>query len=424
MYKIIFEKTPIRILPTFCVFITMNPGYLGRSELPEGLKALFRPITVVVPDFGMISENCLMAQGFEDAKMLAKKFVVLYALCEEISKTMKPFISAGSVKRYLNFLATEAYLCLAGESASYHYTLNSGSNTINYVTDINKYIAGNGGVEQATISSDTIYKLSQQAEKYQALKLLETLMSKENGDKLKYFTDSSIGESRTNTEAQKEFILGDAVETYQNAAMIIEGNYWVNEAKAHIKTYADRNNGEKKNYAYMPLPAVISTTTEITPAQGKNSYTLADQAECYMMIDKNAVKNDEVMASLAKDFIMFANTEENLKAFTKKTGVTKALSYSMTNTEVDNLSSIGKSIWNAKQKASENNLLFYFGSNNAKYLKYADYLSLNNSQGKTFWYSTANQTSELYYAFRSTEKKHKSAEDFFLGMAKTASELN
>ena len=65
-------------------FITMNPGYLGRSELPEGLKVLFRPITVVVPDFEMISENCLMAQGYVEAKILARKFVVLYSLCKNL----------------------------------------------------------------------------------------------------------------------------------------------------------------------------------------------------------------------------------------------------------------------------------------------------------------------------------------------------
>jgi dynein heavy chain, axonemal len=70
-------------------FITMNPGYLGRSELPEGLKALFRPITVMVPDLVLICENMLMAEGFEQAKVLASKFYGLYSLLRELlSKQM------------------------------------------------------------------------------------------------------------------------------------------------------------------------------------------------------------------------------------------------------------------------------------------------------------------------------------------------
>jgi len=83
------EGESLKLDPTCGVFITMNPGYLGRAELPEGLKALFRPITVVVPDLELICENMLMAEGFIDAKLLAKKFTTLYALCRDLlSKAM------------------------------------------------------------------------------------------------------------------------------------------------------------------------------------------------------------------------------------------------------------------------------------------------------------------------------------------------
>lgn len=72
-------------------FITMNPGYIGRAELPESLKVLFRPITVVVPDRQMIMENMLMSEGFVSAKELAKKFASLYYLLEDLLSPQKHY---------------------------------------------------------------------------------------------------------------------------------------------------------------------------------------------------------------------------------------------------------------------------------------------------------------------------------------------
>jgi dynein heavy chain len=65
------------------IFITMNPGYSGRTELPDNLKALFRPISMMVPEAEKICHISLMSEGFQYAEGLAKKINTLYDLMKQ-----------------------------------------------------------------------------------------------------------------------------------------------------------------------------------------------------------------------------------------------------------------------------------------------------------------------------------------------------
>lgn len=65
------------------IFITTNPNYAGRSQLPPNLTKLFRPMAMTRPDRELIAQVMLFSQGFRTAESLASKIVPFFNLCDE-----------------------------------------------------------------------------------------------------------------------------------------------------------------------------------------------------------------------------------------------------------------------------------------------------------------------------------------------------
>uniref|UniRef100_K3WUC5 Dynein heavy chain, cytoplasmic n=1 Tax=Globisporangium ultimum (strain ATCC 200006 / CBS 805.95 / DAOM BR144) TaxID=431595 RepID=K3WUC5_GLOUD len=103
----------VKLHPDVGIFVTMNPGYAGRSNLPDNLKQLFRSIAMVAPDRELIAQVMLFSQGIVTAEQISAKVVLLFNLCEDqLSKQphydfglralKSVLVSAGQLKRKIS----------------------------------------------------------------------------------------------------------------------------------------------------------------------------------------------------------------------------------------------------------------------------------------------------------------------------------
>jgi len=329
-------------------------------------------------------------------------------LCDHmVDCSVIPFIWAdGNNKSYQMALTNALWLNLEGyDGVMANFTFNSNGTKSRIVTETNADGTPKTVVEKE-ITKENIWEIYQQESRYYALKMSEKVFGNE-----KYYHEYSTSSTNSQTLIQQTFLESN-FEGEKPIAMMLEGSYWLNEAKASgkYKEAVDKYAGVADlEFAMMPLP--IQAAGSVKEGEGRSPVHL-DMLSSYAFINANVLsKHGEGVLKLAKDFLKYCYTDVSLANFTEKSNVTKDVKYDMPPAQYENLGSFAKSVWDAK----ENDKVVVPISGEAEFVKNPSEFTMFSDL--VLWKTTSGDgTPYPYTGFHSMKM---SAEDYFAGMKKT-----
>lgn len=231
------------------------------------------------------------------------------AMIQAIMPVAKPFIYTGGHLDYVEPILRAAFAQIAGIPASdTFYTYDSKG--VNFALR---------GAAAEPITVDNGYKVFGAAGLYTGLEFINT-----------YFNESTLLHPAclglaSHTDTQKNYILGYRnINTNPLSAILIEGNWWENEARGSFEGLGEDRAYGKRDYRFMLLPDFA----------GQKGIDGTGHGSVFSVQDNGAfvvpkTEDKEKLAAI-KEFLTFTLSEENLRKFTVETGVIRPYQYSLT----------------------------------------------------------------------------------------------
>ena len=229
----------------------------------------------------------------------------------QLCATMKqrgviPMIWSGMYPWYTTRFAKNLRADFDGDEAMTAYDFNG---TMSHLVDT---IDENGNItyrEPVEITVDNGYEVYNSASYYYAFKFLEDVYK--GGY---YDTQNCFNKNISHMDAQS-MLLYNVKKTTGKIGMLVEGLYWVNEAKATFKELANYPNSQLKdrNLKVMPLP-------KATAEQVGQKSTIVDSLNQLAFI---SAYTPAEKVELSKTFLQFCTTQASLEEFVVETGLTR-----------------------------------------------------------------------------------------------------
>lgn len=317
-----------------------------------------------------------------------------FELCKYIdNRGCTPFLSNGkNSKDYLNLLVNSLATNYEGkDEMTKVFTCQGDVNTLGTIKNGELVMDEN----PTTLSIKTGYETSRMAGKYYGIKFLRTIV--ENNS---YHNDKMTNTGYSHMDAQRDFLYAGYDGVTNPIAMISDGIWWQNEAKAVFNQMVDSKgedfSAQKRKFAFMPLPQPTKEKAEST-----KKTTLYDHLFTFCFMKKNVA---DVKKPIIKEFIKFCNTDVSLQEFTVTTNTPKALDYPMSEEDLSQMTYYGRSLY--ERKAASDIVYPYssssfFANNQSRFHTNDQYYTKVNNKDNQYVITglvDLNYTAETYFS--------------------------